>query len=59
MQTLTQIFYNKLASAPRAFLRSEKGKELIEKAAMMIKEKEGIAEEKYFRNLMTVAEAID
>lgn len=58
MKTLTQLFYSKFAEYPAKALRSKDGRRLIEKAAIMIREKEGEEEERYFRNLMTLAEVI-
>ncbi len=58
METLTQVFYTKFAAYPREVLQSAEGVRLIEKAAAMIEAKEGKVEATYFRNLMTVAEAI-
>ena len=59
MQTLTQVFYSKLATYSREALQSKEGKALIEKAAILIRQKEGHEEEKYFRNLMSIAEVIE
>lgn len=59
METLTQVFYNKFCQYPQGALQTKEVQVLIERAAQLIKDKEGPAEEKYFRNLMTINEAVD
>jgi len=56
--TLTQVFYSKLAGAPVEYLRSIEGRAVIQKAANLIREREGEVEAEYFLNLMTVSEVI-
>lgn len=59
MQTLTQVFWNKVAGAPREWFVSEEGKALITRMTEMIRQKEGEEEARYFTNLCTVSEVLD
>jgi hypothetical protein len=58
MKTYTQLFYNKFCEYPQEALLTKEVQALIEKAARIIEEKEGIDEAKHFKNLMNCASAI-
>ena len=59
MQTLTQLFYNKLCDSPEGYLQSTNGRNTIANMAKRIKRIEGRLECKYFLNLLIGSYAID
>ena len=59
MQTLTQVFYNKLCDSPEGYLQSTNGRKAIADMAKRIKRIDGHIECKYFLNLLIGSYAID
>ena len=59
METLTQIFYNRLCDSPEGYLQSTNGRNTIANMAKLIKQKEGRLECKYFLNLLIGSYVID
>ena len=53
--TLTQVFYNKVAGAPAAWYRSPEGRKLLARMLRAVRNSDGQAEGRHFRNLITVA----
>jgi hypothetical protein len=58
MESLVQVFFNRFASAPRAWIKGE-GAPLIARAVALVREKEGEVAARHLENLMAVSEAVD